>query len=77
MTTEDYIREAATALDSQQLGEFVAVMWEVWNERNRYIFGQRQMGIRCTTAARAVQFVRTYRAFNEKGTRSSARTDTW
>ena len=39
MTAEDYIREAATVLDYQQLGEFVAVMWEVWNERNRYIFG--------------------------------------
>jgi len=40
----DRLMMAAQSLDNQRLGEFVAVMWEVWNERNRVVFSQGVVG---------------------------------
>jgi len=69
---QEYLLVAAQALDQQHFGEFVVVMWEIWNERNRVIFKQREMGMRRNLAARAVQFVSSYREFNEQSTRPLA-----
>ena len=55
---------ATQSLNQQQIGEFVAIMWEVWNERNRVIFGQRAVGMKRGLAAKVVQFVRNYNEFN-------------
>ena len=66
LTAEEHLLQAAEILDQQRLGEFVAVMWEIWNERNRIIFGQRPQGTHRNLAARAVQFVKNYRDFKEQ-----------
>ena len=59
-TVEEHLQMAAQRLDQLQLGEFVAVMWEIWNERNRLVFGNSSRGRHKNAAARAVQFVRGY-----------------
>ncbi|KAJ8433536.1 hypothetical protein Cgig2_018089 [Carnegiea gigantea] len=56
----DYLEHASTSLDPDKLGEFVAVLWECWNARNRFIFGRRDSNWR-VLAGRAVSFVRRYR----------------
>ena len=66
LTMKEYLLRAAETLDSLRLGEFVAVMWEIWTERNRIIFGQRPRGMHRNLADRAIQFVKTYRDFKEK-----------
>ena len=47
----------------RKFGEFVAVMWEGWSKRNRFIFGRSGGGGK-GLAARAVTFVRNSRDFN-------------
>ena len=59
----DSLLMAVQSLDKHQLGEFVAVMWEVWNERNRVVFGQGVVGWKKQLVARAVQFMRSYNDF--------------
>ena len=61
----DQLMMAAQSLDNQRLGEFVGVMWEIWNERNRVVFGQGVVGGKKRLASRAVQFVRSYKVFTE------------
>jgi len=65
LSAVDRLMKATQLLDHQRLGEYVAIMWEVWNERNRVVFGQGGTGGRRRLAARAVQFVRGYRDFQE------------
>ncbi|KAJ8434427.1 hypothetical protein Cgig2_002629 [Carnegiea gigantea] len=60
----DMIGRAAKVLEEDRLGKFVAVMWECWNSRNRFIFGQKE-GKRAGLARRAVQYVHTFRALKE------------
>ena len=61
----DIMGEAAKVLTIDRLAEFVAVMWECWNSRNRFIFGEQDGG-RGGLAQRAINFVHNFRAMKEK-----------
>jgi len=76
-TIEEYLVQAAETLDDLRFGEFVAVMWEIWNERNRILFGQRPRGMHRNLADRAVQFVKTYRDFKEQEAPPPVPNATW
>lgn len=43
----DFLARTADVLDSDQLREFLAIMWEHWNSRNQVIFGKKdgKMGV--------------------------------
>ena len=72
-----YLLQAVDILDQNRFGDFVAVMWEIWNERNRVIFGQRSLGKHRHSANRALQFVKNYREFREKGLPTLAPSTSW
>ncbi|KAJ8435079.1 hypothetical protein Cgig2_032970 [Carnegiea gigantea] len=59
---------AKRVLDRDRLGEFVAVIWEIWNERNCFIFGHSGGGMGKWLAPWAVSFVRHFRDFNTRNT---------
>jgi len=46
-------------LDHNSFGDFLAVLWEYWNARNRFIFN-RQEGNLHTLGKRAIDFVKSY-----------------
>ena len=51
---------AAKRLGMEEFGEFIAILWEWWNARNRFIFGR--LDGRCEVLGdRVVAFVRSYR----------------
>ena len=52
-------------LNYDRLAKFVAVMWECWNSRNRFMFGRKD-GWRGGLAQRAIRFVHNFRAMKEK-----------
>jgi len=58
------IIKAGNSLDHARLGEFVAVLWEVWNARNCFLFGKpdRFLG---RLACRAIGFVKSFREVHE------------
>ena len=60
------LKQAASNLDETQMGEFLAVMWAIWNERNRIIFGQGSYRGGKGIAARAIQFVRGFVEFKSQ-----------
>ncbi|KAJ8427602.1 hypothetical protein Cgig2_020728 [Carnegiea gigantea] len=60
----DNVRLAADKLDAYKLGEYIAIMWEIWNEQNRFNFGGR-FAMGKGVATRAISFVRSCKEFNE------------
>ena len=57
----DCVDRVAKILDVDELGNFVAIVWEIWNARNQFIFNcldHRLASLSC----RAVDFVKNYRA---------------
>ncbi|KAJ8436301.1 hypothetical protein Cgig2_005225 [Carnegiea gigantea] len=71
----DNVRLAADKLDTDKLEDYMAIMWEIWNKRNRFIFGGR-FAMGKGAATRAISFVRSYGEFNAgsksvSGTQSS------
>ena len=66
----DVVARVANVLSADRVAEFVAVMWECWNSRNRFIFGQQDCW-RGGLAQRAINFVHEFRAMKEQGQRCS------
>ena len=64
-TALDMVGKAANILSVDRLAEFMAVMWECWNSRNRFIFG-KQKGWRGALAQRVISFVQDFRAMKER-----------
>ena len=62
----EQLEKVAATLDVKQLGEFVAVMWAIWNERNRVIFGNGIFRGGSGIASRAIQFVRGFGEFKSQ-----------
>jgi len=62
---EQLVRVAAV-LDVQKLGDFVAIMWAIWNERNRVLFGNALFRSGSGIASRAIQFVRGFDEFKSQ-----------
>jgi len=60
------LERAAVTLDDKHLGDFLAVMWAIWNERNRVIFGQGTFRGGCGIASRAIQFVKVFGEFKSQ-----------
>ena len=56
--------KAATVLSLDRLAEFVAVMWECWHSRNRFLFGKKD-GWRGRLTHRAITFVHNFIAVKE------------
>ncbi|KAJ8448142.1 hypothetical protein Cgig2_031866 [Carnegiea gigantea] len=63
----DALMKASQRLMLDRLGEHVAVMWECWNSRNRFIFGKKE-GNRAGLATRAMAFVHNFRRIREDDT---------
>jgi len=61
----DCLEQAATKMDLDQLGEFVAIYWEIWNARNRYVFGRPNSNLE-VLSSHVVKFVMNYRELREK-----------
>ncbi|KAJ8439711.1 hypothetical protein Cgig2_009535 [Carnegiea gigantea] len=61
----DVLGRVADILDTAQLGDFLAIMWECWNARNRFIFSAKD-GWRGGLASRAVGFVKSFREMKEQ-----------
>ena len=68
---------AANRLEPSRFGDFVAVAWEIWNERNRFLFGQSTGGRRCYSADRAIQFVQQYRQVQVQESKELAPRQSW
>jgi len=68
----DVLVHASDKLDTERFGEFVAVMWAIWSERHRLIFGQQASWDTRFSASRAIQLVRLFREFQEKDSPSSS-----
>ena len=61
----------------EDLGLFVAILWECWNARNRFIFGSIEENA-AQLSKRAVQFVMSYRQMKERtGIAGHAHPTTW
>jgi len=63
------LEKATTTLSADRLTEFVAIMWECWNARNRFIFGDENL--RDDLAQRAIRFVHSFREMKERGVNCS------
>jgi len=61
----DCLEQAAAEMDLDQLGEFVAICWEIWNARNRHVFGRPDSNLE-VLSSRGVKFVISYRELREK-----------
>ena len=62
---EDGFVNAIRLLDDDQLGIFTAILWEVWNARNRFFFGHPDKSLG-TLIQRVISFVHNYRAAQER-----------
>jgi len=59
-TIADYFVNALSSLDDDCFGDFLAVMWECWNTRNRFIFKNTER--KCNSLGKkAIDFVHSYR----------------
>ena len=56
----DCFIEGKKSLSWEELGDFVAISWEIWNVRNRFIFKTPNRNPR-VLSKRAISFVRSYR----------------
>ena len=56
---------ASQVLSTDELGMFVAILWECWNARNRFIFGSIEKNV-AQLSKRAVHFVMSYRQMKEQ-----------
>ena len=56
---------AKKELPREEVEEFVGVMWEIWNARNRFIFKTPDANL-ALLSKRAIAFVRSYRASIEQ-----------
>jgi len=64
-------------LSMDDLGLFVAILWECWNARNRFIFGSIEENV-AQLSKRTVQFVMSYRQMKEQTcTTGHAHPTTW
>lgn len=66
----DFLGRAADLLDSDLLGDFLAIMWECWKVRNRFIFAKKN-GWRGGLASRAVCFVKSFKEMKEEVAKNS------
>jgi len=63
----DCITMASRELSTDDLGMFVALLWECWNARNRFIFGSQERDV-AQLSKRTTTFVMSYRQMKEKTT---------
>ncbi|KAJ8451527.1 hypothetical protein Cgig2_018161 [Carnegiea gigantea] len=56
----DCLLLARDFLDNDELGEFVAILWEYWNSRNKFLSGTRRINLH-HVGKRARAFVHNYR----------------
>ncbi|KAJ8452986.1 hypothetical protein Cgig2_014749 [Carnegiea gigantea] len=63
-TFMDCIVQAMQLLSEDSFGDFLAIMWECWNARNRFIFGTPESNL-SILGKRALSFVRSYRLHHE------------
>ena len=63
-TMSDCILVARKELSLDELGMFVAILWECWNVRNQFIFGSPDMDV-ALRSSRAIRFVTSYRQMRE------------
>jgi len=63
----DCITIASRELSTDDLGMFVALLWECWNARNRFIFGSQERDA-AQLSKRTATFVMSYRQMKEKTT---------
>ena len=59
------LEKAATILTVDRLAGFVAIMWECWNSRNRFIFDEKDSR-REGLAQRAIRFAHNFRAIRRR-----------
>ncbi|KAJ8450821.1 hypothetical protein Cgig2_032446 [Carnegiea gigantea] len=62
----DCLGSACTQMEGARFGEFVAVLWECWNARNRFIFKRLYRNLE-SLSLRAITLVRTFRDTQVKG----------
>ena len=58
-TARDCLECAPNRLSPEELGEFIAILWECWNARNRFIFGKPDNRLD-VLGDRAMAFVRSF-----------------
>ena len=63
-TLADCITNASHTLDDDAFGDLLAVMWECWNARNRFIFSSPDRNL-ATLGKCALDFVRSYHLHQE------------
>ena len=56
---EDCFALAMKTLENDQLGNFTAILWEIWNARNCFLFGRPDKTV-STLSKRAISFVHNY-----------------
>lgn len=56
---EDCIASTSKMVDLDKLGDFLAILWEIWNAQNRFVFRNLDRNIQ-SLAWRAAEFVRSY-----------------
>ena len=61
----DCMELAASCIDKDELGIFVAVIWECWNNQNRFIFQKPDHNL-AVLGQRAASFVKQYHKLKEK-----------
>ncbi|KAJ8424700.1 hypothetical protein Cgig2_018507 [Carnegiea gigantea] len=59
---QDYVEAAGKRLEAEAFGDFVAVLWECWNARNRFIFRSPDQNL-AVLSDRAISFIKAYREF--------------
>ena len=64
-TPMDALLQASKVLSLDRLGEYVAVLWECWNLRNRFIF-EKKVDNGDALASRAVAFVLNFRRMRDE-----------
>ena len=74
----DCIVKANEVMDNELFGEFLAVMYEHWNARNRFIFRSPNSDLE-TLGKRAITFVRHYREhlFSDEDSKLATLANLW
>ena len=62
---EDCFVHAMKLVDNDQLGIFTAILWEVWNARNRFLFGHPNKSL-STLRQIPISFVHNYCTAQER-----------
>ncbi|KAJ8452108.1 hypothetical protein Cgig2_016689 [Carnegiea gigantea] len=70
-STRDCVERATKILDVDELGNFVAIIWEIWNARNRFIFKRSDHHL-ASLSYGVIDFVKNYRAMQDMDGESKA-----